>query len=186
MFNFPLCKLYTNSLMSSLNSRRGWKFTSAKGSTALQSDGNLGIISTEDFLQTPLTPTSASGKKHYRASQNIPIKLREGVYRPNRTISLSRPVSCHSLSFSHHSRGSDFGIVHVRLRRCALIKIKKLIQRYSYMWNRTEPWMKTPQPSNPARIPQSIIIRSLLRSRRSMFAYLLTRTCLKKNPKTTP
>lgn len=26
IFNFPLCKLYTNSLMSSLNSRRGWRF----------------------------------------------------------------------------------------------------------------------------------------------------------------
>ncbi|KAJ3500933.1 hypothetical protein NLJ89_g9570 [Agrocybe chaxingu] len=27
MFNFPLSKLYANSLMSSLNSRRGWKFS---------------------------------------------------------------------------------------------------------------------------------------------------------------
>ncbi|KAK0221878.1 hypothetical protein IW262DRAFT_1551701 [Armillaria fumosa] len=26
IFNFPLCKLYTNSMMSSLNSRGGWKF----------------------------------------------------------------------------------------------------------------------------------------------------------------
>lgn len=102
MFNFPLCKLYTNSLMSSLNSRHGWRFTSAKaGSTMLQSEGNLGIISTEDSMQTPLSPTSASGDKHYRASQNIPIMLREGVYRPNRTLSLSRPVSCRPLSFSH-------------------------------------------------------------------------------------
>ena len=107
IFNFPLCKLYTNSLMSSLNSRRGWRFTSAKGSTAVQSDGNLGIISTEDFIQTPLTPTSPRGNKHYRASQNIAIKLREGVYRSNRTMSLSRPVSRHSLSFS---RGSEVGI----------------------------------------------------------------------------
>lgn len=28
IFNFPLCKLYTNSLMSSLNSRKGWKYSS--------------------------------------------------------------------------------------------------------------------------------------------------------------
>ncbi|PBK74813.1 hypothetical protein ARMSODRAFT_1013799 [Armillaria solidipes] len=28
IFNFPLCKLYTNSMMSSLNSRGGWKFGS--------------------------------------------------------------------------------------------------------------------------------------------------------------
>ncbi|KAJ3574716.1 hypothetical protein NP233_g1572 [Leucocoprinus birnbaumii] len=29
IFNFPLCKLYTNSLMSSLNSRKGWKYSTA-------------------------------------------------------------------------------------------------------------------------------------------------------------
>ena len=90
--------------MSSLNSRRGWRFTSAKAmSTTLQSEGTLGVISTEDFLQ-PLTPTSTSGQKKFRASQNIPIKLREGVYRPNRTLSLSRPVSCHSQLQSSFSR----------------------------------------------------------------------------------
>lgn len=27
IFNFPLCKLYTNSLMSSLNSRKGWQYS---------------------------------------------------------------------------------------------------------------------------------------------------------------
>ncbi|KAF8879102.1 hypothetical protein CPB84DRAFT_1793647 [Gymnopilus junonius] len=29
-FNFPLCKLYTNSLMSSLNTRQGWQFGSTQ------------------------------------------------------------------------------------------------------------------------------------------------------------
>jgi len=146
--------------MSSLNSRRGWRFTSAKaGSTALQSEGILGVVSTEDFLQTPLSPTSASSKKHYRASQNIPIKLREGVYRPNKTSSLSRAVSSHSQLQSSFSRFWHWcHPVHVRLQRCALIKIKKLIQRYSYMWNHTKLWMKTPQPSNPVRTSQSIVI----------------------------
>ena len=62
----------------------------------LQSEGNLGITTTEDFVQTPLTPTSAIGSKQYRVSQQIPIMLREGVYPRSRTLSLSRPVSCHS------------------------------------------------------------------------------------------
>ncbi|KAF8170073.1 hypothetical protein BJ912DRAFT_1085361 [Pholiota molesta] len=31
IFNFPLCKLYTNSLMSSLNARAGWRYGSAHG-----------------------------------------------------------------------------------------------------------------------------------------------------------
>jgi len=70
----------------------------------LQSEGNLGINTTEDFVQTPLTP-NAIGSKHFRVSQQIPIMLREGVYPRNRTsLSLSRPVSCHSLGFSHHSQ----------------------------------------------------------------------------------
>jgi hypothetical protein len=145
--------------MSSLNSRRGWRFTSAQaGSTMLQSEGNLGVTSTEEFTQMPVTPTSASGNKYYRASQNIPIVLREGVYHPNRTISLSRPVSCSlsQLQSSFSRFWHWYHPVHVRLRRCALIK--KLIQRYSYMWNRTEPWMKTTRLSDPARISQSIVI----------------------------
>ncbi|KIM43041.1 hypothetical protein M413DRAFT_26246 [Hebeloma cylindrosporum] len=103
MFNFPLCKLYTNSLMSSLNSRRGWRYTSSKaGSTALQSEGNLGINTTEDF--TILSPTSAGGRKHssYRASQNIPIRLREGLYPNNRTTSLSRPTPALDLDQNAH------------------------------------------------------------------------------------
>jgi hypothetical protein len=33
IFNFPLCKLYTNSLMSSLNSRKGWGFSAASESS---------------------------------------------------------------------------------------------------------------------------------------------------------
>lgn len=32
-FNLPLSKLYTNSLMSSLNSRSGWKYGSGNGDT---------------------------------------------------------------------------------------------------------------------------------------------------------
>lgn len=32
MINLPLAKLYTNSLMSSLNSRQGWQYDSSNGS----------------------------------------------------------------------------------------------------------------------------------------------------------
>ncbi|KIK03367.1 hypothetical protein K443DRAFT_481095 [Laccaria amethystina LaAM-08-1] len=40
IFNFPLCKLYTNSLMSSLNARSGWRFFSqSRDVTAMDSDG---------------------------------------------------------------------------------------------------------------------------------------------------
>ncbi|KAF9046281.1 hypothetical protein BJ165DRAFT_1527394 [Panaeolus papilionaceus] len=39
LFNFPLCKLYSNSLMSSLNSRRGWKYGGSN--TGAESDGIL-------------------------------------------------------------------------------------------------------------------------------------------------
>ncbi|KAF8177996.1 hypothetical protein BJ912DRAFT_1130885 [Pholiota molesta] len=38
VFNFPLCKLYTNSLMSSLNARAGWRYGSAHGGTGTASD----------------------------------------------------------------------------------------------------------------------------------------------------
>ncbi|KAF8158462.1 hypothetical protein B0H34DRAFT_859225 [Crassisporium funariophilum] len=42
LFNFPLCKLYSNSLMSSLNSRRGWKY----GGTGTGADSEGQIITT--------------------------------------------------------------------------------------------------------------------------------------------
>ncbi|KAF8957235.1 hypothetical protein BDZ97DRAFT_1670221 [Flammula alnicola] len=45
LFNFPLCKLYSNSLMSSLNSRRGWKYggtSSGESEGQIVSTGNIG------------------------------------------------------------------------------------------------------------------------------------------------
>ncbi|KAH9949957.1 hypothetical protein B0H21DRAFT_725478 [Amylocystis lapponica] len=41
IFNIPLAKLYTNSLMSSLNARTGWKFSTT-------SEGNVGSLATRD------------------------------------------------------------------------------------------------------------------------------------------
>lgn len=40
IFNFPLAKLYTNSLMSSLNARQGWQFSNQGKSLADSESGN--------------------------------------------------------------------------------------------------------------------------------------------------
>ena len=62
IFNFPLCKLYTNSLMSSLNSRRGWKFGSSDRESTGHSAGETGVISSGAFLHTPpLSPVGPTG-----------------------------------------------------------------------------------------------------------------------------
>lgn len=55
MFNFPLCKLYSNSLMSSLNARRSWKFgSSRRGSSNVYSDTlNLEILLTSNVPTSP-------------------------------------------------------------------------------------------------------------------------------------
>ncbi|KAF9524250.1 hypothetical protein CPB83DRAFT_898004 [Crepidotus variabilis] len=54
IFNFPLCKLYTNSLMSSLNSRRGWKLGNTGVDYSVQS-GDLGVISAPTFPNSSLS-----------------------------------------------------------------------------------------------------------------------------------
>jgi len=41
MFNLPLSKLYTNSLMSSLNSRAGWKYGNVLGQAGVSSDSEV-------------------------------------------------------------------------------------------------------------------------------------------------
>ncbi|CAK5284082.1 unnamed protein product, partial [Mycena citricolor] len=40
-FNFPLCKLYTNTLLSSLNSRRGWGYDEEDGNTGRTEESAL-------------------------------------------------------------------------------------------------------------------------------------------------
>lgn len=40
IFNLSLAKLYSNSLLSSLNSREGWKYTSGLGDSGRSTDGN--------------------------------------------------------------------------------------------------------------------------------------------------
>lgn len=58
MFNFPLCKLYSNSLMSSLNARHGWKFESAYGESSDVPSGNLEIVLSSNMPTSPLIPSS--------------------------------------------------------------------------------------------------------------------------------
>ncbi|KAJ6563536.1 hypothetical protein B0H10DRAFT_1107053 [Mycena sp. CBHHK59/15] len=55
MFNFPLCKLYTNSLISSLNCRSGWGFTpeygGSSGDGTSSSEGSTAVL-----LPKPVPP----------------------------------------------------------------------------------------------------------------------------------
>ncbi|KAF9528800.1 hypothetical protein CPB83DRAFT_853762 [Crepidotus variabilis] len=62
LFNFPLAKLYSNSVMSGLNSRRGWKYgISAHGGTGTDSEGQ---VATTSNFKTPraLQVTSNTGR----------------------------------------------------------------------------------------------------------------------------
>jgi len=76
MFNFPLCKLYSNSLMSSLNSRRGWKYGNttigevsptdtegAQSPTLRQSAGMSLNLSALDSRKTNLTSLEPQGPR---------------------------------------------------------------------------------------------------------------------------
>ncbi|KAJ6559077.1 hypothetical protein DFH09DRAFT_518248 [Mycena vulgaris] len=56
MFNYPLCKLYTNSLISSLNCRAGWGYSKEQGGSG--SDNNDGAISEDKVacLPKPVPP----------------------------------------------------------------------------------------------------------------------------------
>ncbi|KDR82520.1 hypothetical protein GALMADRAFT_151614 [Galerina marginata CBS 339.88] len=69
IFNFPLCKLYTNCLMSSLNSRGGWQFGTTKPNlTTFLSERTMELNTPP---QSPLSPTSPhSFNHHYRTSSN--------------------------------------------------------------------------------------------------------------------
>ncbi|KAJ3502287.1 hypothetical protein NLJ89_g8959 [Agrocybe chaxingu] len=51
LFNFPLAKLYSNSLMSSLNSRRGWKYTGNTSESRSEGQVNTtgGVIQRRDL-----------------------------------------------------------------------------------------------------------------------------------------
>lgn len=62
MFNFPLCKLYSNSLMSSLNARRSWKFGSSRqeSSNAYSNIVNLEILLTSNVPTSPRSSQAMS------------------------------------------------------------------------------------------------------------------------------
>ncbi|KAF8968898.1 hypothetical protein BDZ97DRAFT_1654336 [Flammula alnicola] len=106
IFNFPLCKLYTNSLMSSLNSRRGWRYGSTKEDTAVVQLGgtlNMRTLSTANFAHSlPLAssspPSSSRAFRHHRAFSDNISGQNEVRHSPSRSLSarlmssLSRPV----------------------------------------------------------------------------------------------
>ena len=80
IFNFPLCKLYSNSLMSSLNSRRGWRLKlPSRGSSNMNSitatSVNQGILLTSDRPTSSLTPSTSP-------LSSLPVALRSGPTGP--------------------------------------------------------------------------------------------------------
>ncbi|PPQ73239.1 hypothetical protein CVT24_009950 [Panaeolus cyanescens] len=78
IFNFPLCKLYTNSLMSSLNSRGGWKFGSPHGdSRRTQAGTDLGVYTSSNL--------NAAGPNEPRLkvqSSSLPSKKHRSRFLP--------------------------------------------------------------------------------------------------------
>ncbi|KAF9524249.1 hypothetical protein CPB83DRAFT_861476 [Crepidotus variabilis] len=67
MFNFPLCKLYSNSVMSSLNSRRGWKFGNSAGGESqgqAASGGNVTLKNRHMQITTGKNNDILSGLDH--------------------------------------------------------------------------------------------------------------------------
>ncbi|KZP33396.1 hypothetical protein FIBSPDRAFT_1035981 [Athelia psychrophila] len=72
IFNVPLSKLYSNSLMSSLNTRKGWNFGGTEGaiSGGLTSGGltSGGLVSGNGLTRGPSNAANFSSKK--RSSKN--------------------------------------------------------------------------------------------------------------------
>ncbi len=66
IFNFPLCKLYTNTLLSSLNSRSGWAYSSK------QSHSQSGL--------TTIGGTISDGRKKRTVNTAITTQTRPEVF----------------------------------------------------------------------------------------------------------
>ncbi|KAJ3516174.1 hypothetical protein NLJ89_g1288 [Agrocybe chaxingu] len=114
IFNFPLCKLYTNSLMSSLNSRAGWKFGSSKKDfSSVDTGTTLGVFSTSNFAQAPRLshnspPNSQFALQH--AHHSVDNLGTPGSPRRSRGLSVPRP-SAAVANLTKNSRPEVF--VHV-------------------------------------------------------------------------
>ncbi|KAF8158463.1 hypothetical protein B0H34DRAFT_859227 [Crassisporium funariophilum] len=82
IFNFPLSKLYTNSLMSSLNSRRGWKFGSSNQDFSVVQSSDLGMLTTSNLTHSPpLSPHSPPSSPH--ALRNSRVSFDSGGISPH-------------------------------------------------------------------------------------------------------
>ncbi|KAF9033288.1 hypothetical protein BDZ89DRAFT_1063024 [Hymenopellis radicata] len=68
IFNFPLCKLYTNTLLSSLNSRSGWAYSNSK-----QSHSQSGLTAT-------IGGTISDGRKQRTVNATITTQTRAEVF----------------------------------------------------------------------------------------------------------
>ncbi len=94
LFNFPLCKLYTNSLMSGLNARHGWKLDS----TSAHSGGD--IRSTQIFHPNPPIDSIGSSNEGYKLKDILPsISVKLGPPRSTKGNDVSMMV-CNELDSS--------------------------------------------------------------------------------------
>ncbi|EMD40087.1 hypothetical protein CERSUDRAFT_45721 [Gelatoporia subvermispora B] len=64
VFNIPLAKLYTNSLMSSLNSRAGWRYGSSQSAALHHVDGSLRSESSKDRQSDMRRPVSIAASRY--------------------------------------------------------------------------------------------------------------------------
>ncbi|PIL35700.1 hypothetical protein GSI_02430 [Ganoderma sinense ZZ0214-1] len=69
IFNIPLAKLYTNSLMSTLNSRRIWK------AAANHSSESLGHSAQRSMVNVNVLHSDADGRRSIRASERIAFSM---------------------------------------------------------------------------------------------------------------
>ncbi|KAJ3557842.1 hypothetical protein NP233_g11641 [Leucocoprinus birnbaumii] len=71
--NTPLCKLYSNSLMSSLNSRGGWKFSQGSISTSRMGDGDISFQAQSTSHLRPFdTTASTNDSRGFNISRTKP------------------------------------------------------------------------------------------------------------------
>jgi hypothetical protein len=110
IFNFPLCKLYTNSLMSSLNARSGWRFFSqSRDFTAMVSDGFAIEFRSPPILLEPVKkPKSSKKRKNDSPTDDAghPAKKQAAV-RPSMKMSAASQAVVSGLAMEEAKRKSE-------------------------------------------------------------------------------
>ncbi|KAJ8075648.1 hypothetical protein PM082_021278 [Marasmius tenuissimus] len=92
-FNFTLAKLYTNTLLSSLNSRRGWGYNSGSSNSSSQRTGSEGITPTHTIGGTPIGGGIGRSKKTLSSTSGV---VRVALQRPQEVF-VNVAVESHEL-----------------------------------------------------------------------------------------